>query len=160
VFACGPGSTVTWMLGDLAPGASTMRALDLKVQPAVPGGVLVFTSARASATNAEFVRVDRSLRVCTVPVCEPLPPTRTPTVTPTPPPTDTPTLTPTTARAVCTGDCDDSGEVVVNELVTLVNIALGNAQPSACPHGIPSGADVNIALLVKAVNNALNGCAG
>jgi hypothetical protein len=39
-----------------------------------------------------------------------------------------------------------------------VNIALGTAPPSACPHGIPSGAAVDIALLVQAVNNALDGC--
>jgi hypothetical protein len=40
----------------------------------------------------------------------------------------------------------------------MVNIALGNAQPSACPHGIPSGAEVDIALIIQAVNNALSSC--
>jgi hypothetical protein len=50
--------------------------------------------------------------------------------------------------------------VAINDLITLVNIALGTAEPSACPSGIPIGAQVNIALLVKAVNNALNGCSG
>jgi hypothetical protein len=48
--------------------------------------------------------------------------------------------------------------VAINDLVTLVNIALGTALPSVCPDGIPSGATVNIALLIQAVNNALNGC--
>jgi hypothetical protein len=46
----------------------------------------------------------------------------------------------------------------VDELLTLVNIALGNALPSACPDGVPSGAEVNVALLIQAVNSALNGC--
>jgi hypothetical protein len=46
----------------------------------------------------------------------------------------------------------------VNEIITLVNIALGTAQPSACASGVPSGAEVNVALIMQAVNNALNGC--
>jgi len=58
----------------------------------------------------------------------------------------------------CVGDCDGTGSATVDELVTLVNVALGNAQPSACPHGVPSGADVDIALIIQAVNAALNGC--
>jgi hypothetical protein len=41
-----------------------------------------------------------------------------------------------------------------------VNIALGNADATACPHGIPSGDEVNIALILTAVNNALSGCGG
>ncbi|MFI5365340.1 MAG: WD40/YVTN/BNR-like repeat-containing protein [Candidatus Binatia bacterium] len=62
--------------------------------------------------------------------------------------------------AVCIGDCDASGSVTVDELVMLVNVALGNAQPSACPDGVPSGDDVNISLILTAVNHALNGCGG
>jgi len=60
----------------------------------------------------------------------------------------------------CTGDCDGSGDVAVNELITLVDIALGTAQPSACASGVPSGAEVNVGLIIGAVNNALNGCGG
>jgi hypothetical protein len=63
-----------------------------------------------------------------------------------------------TAPAVCVGDCAGTGTVAINDLITLVNIALGSAQPSACPHGVPSGAEVDIALIVRAVNNVLNGC--
>ena len=58
----------------------------------------------------------------------------------------------------CVGDCGGTSTVAVNDLITLVNIALGNAPPSACPHGVPSGGDVNIAMIIQAVNNALNGC--
>jgi hypothetical protein len=39
-----------------------------------------------------------------------------------------------------------------------VNIALGNADATACPTGIPSGAQVDVALILTGVNNALNGC--
>jgi hypothetical protein len=89
--------------------------------------------------------------------------TATPTPSPTPTPTDTPqpprTPSPTAASAACVGDCDGGGDVTVNELVILVNVALGNAQPSACPHGVSSRSAVDIALIVQAVNNALSGCA-
>jgi hypothetical protein len=62
--------------------------------------------------------------------------------------------------AVCIGDCDGSSDVGVNEIITLVNIALGTAQPSACPQGIPSGDEVTISLIIQAVNRALDGCGG
>lgn len=61
---------------------------------------------------------------------------------------------------LCTGDCSGTGQVTIDELLTLVNMALGNAQPAACPNGVPSGAEVDIALLIQAVNNALGGCGG
>jgi photosystem II stability/assembly factor-like uncharacterized protein len=58
----------------------------------------------------------------------------------------------------CIGDCDDSGDVRVNELVTLMSIGLDDASPAACPNGVPSGATIGIALIIQAVNNGLNGC--
>lgn len=82
-------------------------------------------------------------------------PTASPTSTP--PPGATTTVTPSPA-ASCSGDCNADGQDTIDELVTLVNIALGTTQPSACPSGIPSGSEVNIAFLVRAVLNALNGC--
>ena len=60
----------------------------------------------------------------------------------------------------CVGDCDRSGAITISKLITLVNIALGNAPASACLNGVPSGRAVNVALIIQAVNNALNGCAG
>ena len=75
------------------------------------------------------------------------------TPTPSPLPTDTPPPV-----IECVGDCEASGEVTVDEIITLVNIALGNVQASVCPHGVPSGAEVDIALIIQAVNNALNQC--
>jgi hypothetical protein len=61
--------------------------------------------------------------------------------------------------ASCVGDCSGTSGVAINDLVTLVNVALGSEQPSACLHGVPSGAEVDVALLVQAVKNALLGCA-
>jgi len=50
--------------------------------------------------------------------------------------------------------------VAVNDLIKLVNVFVGNAEPSACPNGVPNGTEINTALLVQAVNHALNGCGG
>jgi K319L-like, PKD domain len=58
----------------------------------------------------------------------------------------------------CVGDCGGTLTLADTDIITLVNIVLGNASPSACPHGIPSGATVNVALIIQAVNNGLNGC--
>lgn len=71
---------------------------------------------------------------------------------------EVPSATPTMTPVPCVGDCDGSGAVRVNELIVLVNIALGQLQPPACQSGIPNGAEVNIALLIQAVNSALKGC--
>jgi hypothetical protein len=63
----------------------------------------------------------------------------------------------------CNGDCDASGDVTVNEIIILVNMALGSqTQLSACPNGLPASitdpSQVDITLIISAVNNALNGC--
>lgn len=60
----------------------------------------------------------------------------------------------------CYGDCDNSGSVTITEILTLVNIVLGDAEPSACGYGVPTGSEVNIARIIQAVNNALHGCGG
>ena len=95
----------------------------------------------------------------------------TPTLTP--PLTPTPTLTPTATPALprtCIGDCDDGGVVTIDELILGVNIALGSANFSACrafdcnsdchpgPAPVTPIASVDVACLIRAVNNALDGC--
>ena len=61
----------------------------------------------------------------------------------------------------CVGDCDGSGDVTVNELITMVNIALGNAQVSACPIGDADGSgDITVNEIIKAVGYALGSCPG
>jgi hypothetical protein len=97
---------------------------------------------------------------CGVPTQTPTPPTTTPTHTPTPPPTQTatPTRSPTLTAIPCIGDCSGRHTVAIDDLITLVNIVLGDAEPSACPNGVPTGAEVDIVSVIQAVNNALHGC--
>jgi hypothetical protein len=60
----------------------------------------------------------------------------------------------------CIGDCDGSGTVTVDEILTLVNIALTTLPVSACPQGVGNATAVTIDLIIEAVNNALGSCGG
>jgi hypothetical protein len=84
------------------------------------------------------------------------PPTdSTPTSTPTP----TPTPSPTSPPVLCVGNCNGDSSVTVDELLTMVNIALGTAGISTCPPGDPNHDDhITVDEILTAVNNALNGC--
>jgi len=92
--------------------------------------------------------------------------TATPTATPSPSPslspsstpTESPTLTPT-ATPACAGDCDHSGEVTIDELLLLVNIALGTTPPAACVAGdLDHSGDITVDEILAAVNVALSRC--
>lgn len=80
----------------------------------------------------------------------------TPTVT-TVSPAATPTATPSSSR--CAGDCDASGDVTVSELITIVNIALGNSDVSLCRSSDTNGdGRITIDEILTTVNNALDRC--
>ncbi len=60
----------------------------------------------------------------------------------------------------CLGDCNSDGVVTVSELVSGVDIALGEQPVSSCPAFANGSGMVDIAQLVAGVKNALNGCGG
>jgi hypothetical protein len=63
------------------------------------------------------------------------------------------------AVAVCTGDCDQNGYVTVDELIKMVNIALGVVSVEACDTGdLNHDGQITIDELVVAVHIALAGC--
>ncbi len=66
---------------------------------------------------------------------------------------------PSVTSAACVGDCDGSGQVTVDEIIVMVNIALGTADITQCPVA-DANADgqVTVDEIVTAVNAALNGC--
>jgi hypothetical protein len=84
-------------------------------------------------------------------------PSITATHTPTSTPTATATATPTPTLVSCVGDCNNNGTVSIDELITMVNIALGGKPPSACPKGLDK-MPVSIDEIISAVGNALGGC--
>ncbi|HVN84639.1 MAG TPA: hypothetical protein VMW17_07330 [Candidatus Binatia bacterium] len=84
-------------------------------------------------------------------------PTSSPIQTPSPSATPTPTASQTPSR--CDGDCDGSGRVTVDEVVTAVNIALDSVSITDCMAADVNGdGQVSVDELVHAVNSALNGC--
>ncbi len=60
----------------------------------------------------------------------------------------------------CAGDCNNSGNVAINELILAVNIALGTSAGQNCTAADRNG-DGSVAIneLIAAVNSALKGCA-
>jgi hypothetical protein len=64
-------------------------------------------------------------------------------------------------RAPCSGDCNGDGQVTVDELLSMVNGALGNSAASTCMPGDTNHDDhITIDEVLAAVNKALNGCTG
>ena len=64
---------------------------------------------------------------------------------------------------VCVGDCRSDGAVTIDELLTMVSIALGGTLPAACPAAaswVDNGAypELGIPAVIKGVSNALCGC--
>ena len=88
-------------------------------------------------------------------------PTETPTFlatdtpiasTPTPPPTSTPIL--------CAGDCHSDGSVTVDEILLMVDIALGGASVDDCAGGNTNhDSQITVDEIIAAVNSVLDGCA-
>lgn len=59
----------------------------------------------------------------------------------------------------CVGDCGVDRQVTVDEILTMVNIALGNAQVSACEAGDANHDNqITVDEILTAVNSALSGC--
>jgi hypothetical protein len=57
------------------------------------------------------------------------------------------------------GDCNGDLEVTVDEILSMVNIALGNTSVSACEAGDANhDGEVTVNEILAAVNNALNSC--
>lgn len=63
------------------------------------------------------------------------------------------------AALACIGDCNGDRSVTIDELVTMVNIALGTTPLTVCSAGdANSDSEITIDEIIGAVNNALNGC--
>jgi hypothetical protein len=60
----------------------------------------------------------------------------------------------------CAGDCNDNGEVSIDDLVAVVNVSLGNMPMSACPSADadPTDGRVTIDEVIRSVRGALYGC--
>lgn len=88
--------------------------------------------------------------------------TPTPTVTASSTPTRTSSPTATASATTvpgCAGDCNDDRAVTVDELVLLVNVALGREPLEVCPTGDLDGdGSLTVNEIIVAVLSALEGC--
>ncbi len=67
----------------------------------------------------------------------------------------------TTPMIPCVGDCNGDKSVTVNELIVMVNIALGTQDISACQAGDANhDGQISVNEIILGVNNSLNGCPG
>jgi hypothetical protein len=81
-------------------------------------------------------------------------------VTPSPSPSSTPTDT-VTPGGRCPGDCDGDGAVTIEDVVTLVTIALDTAPLTACePGDANQDGAITVEEVLKAVGHALSSCGG
>ena len=86
-------------------------------------------------------------------------PTPTATATIAPPTAPPPSETATTVPTPCVGDCDGSEQVSVDEIITMVSIALGNAGMPACASGdVDQSGIVEVNEIVAALQRSLHGC--
>lgn len=61
--------------------------------------------------------------------------------------------------ASCAGDCDSSSTVTVDEVILLVNVALGHSTSDACtPGDVNADGEITVDEIVAATNRALDGC--
>jgi hypothetical protein len=57
------------------------------------------------------------------------------------------------------GDCQADGTVTIDDLVAMINVALGDAMISACEPGDKNrNGVITVDEIIKAVDNALHGC--
>ncbi len=132
-------------------------------QISIPSPPLDGNTPTATATKTPKTPIPATATL----ISDPFPPIDgdppTPTPTPRPfdplPPTATASPTPVPCISLCVGDCDGDGLVTINEIIVMVNIALGNLPVSACLAGDANNdLTIDVSEIILAVLNALNGC--
>jgi hypothetical protein len=118
------------------------------------GGLLTMRAAGEATITVENSAVKKQMVVRLATFVE------TPTPAPTAPQAHTATpATPSPTVRRCVGDCDGSGDVTINEIITMVNIALGDAPTTSCnPGDMDRDGQITVDEILTAVNNALTGC--
>ncbi len=124
-----------------------VTTFDVPFEETYPAGIA------GSADGRLYVALYEASRIAVIDLVAAEP---TPTATPT---SRTPVATATAPATTCASDCDGNGTVSINELITVVNIALGNRPLATCAAGDINGDGVvAINELITAVGSALRGC--
>jgi CSLREA domain-containing protein len=150
------GSLLYTCVVNIAPTAASGEypLIISRVSLSTPEGIAV---PGAAGVNGKIIVVEQPTATPTATSTA----TASPTLTATATQTATPSVTviPTVTPIACVGDCNHSGEVTIEEIISMVNIALGNSPISSCPAGDANGdGEITVNEIIAAVNNALNGC--
>ncbi|MBI3786519.1 MAG: hypothetical protein HY270_24280, partial [Deltaproteobacteria bacterium] len=66
---------------------------------------------------------------------------------------------PRAVSAACVGDCNGNGEITIDEIIKMVNIALGTAMLDTCSPGDGNGdGDITVDEIISAVSTSLSSC--
>jgi len=160
ITVAGPTATPTRTSTRTATPTQTTTVPPTPSATSTPTAVSTTTPMATATPSSTPIRTDTPTDTPTpVPTSSASPtPTDSPTASPPPSATEPPTPT-ATLPPPCAGDCDGSGAVSVDELLTLVNITLGNVDAAGCPAGDRDhDGTVTVDEILAAVNAALNGC--
>ncbi len=170
VLASTPGATIWSLPRSSATGVAITPDGRVVGVPERAGDL--FLVARAEGASGEFHEKVLEIRIAPGSLATPTPaPTMSPSATPTasstatstPRPSSTSTSTPTAAAtpspvAPCAGDCSGDRTTTVDEILLLVNRALGEAA-APCPAGDGDGnGSITVDEIIAAVDRALRGC--
>jgi len=142
------------------PDRATLYTCTIRISPDAELGEYPLVISRVVLSNPEGTPVPGAIGVDgKVVVVARSTPTPTATVTATASHAATVSATPTFTPVQCAGDCDGRAEVTVDEIITLINIAVGNALLTACAAGdADRNGEISVDEIIAAVGNALNGC--
>jgi hypothetical protein len=146
-----------------ASAAATPTATSTETATRVPNATNTPSPSTTTAPTTTPPPVVTATLTITPGTAPPMTLTATPSTTATAAPsgstTPTPTPTPTVSPCACVGDCRLDGTVTIDEIVVMVNLALGNPTDMECPAADCNGdGKVTVDEIITAVNNALNGC--
>jgi hypothetical protein len=148
------------------PSATATSSATLTVVPSATATATSTSTGTATSTAASAPTPTASHSVTVLPTAtatltlSPVPSaSATNTITAAPPATATATPTATLAATPsCQGDCNGDGQVTIDELLVIVNIALGNSPVSECPAEANQQDGVRIGEVLAAANSSLSRC--
>jgi hypothetical protein len=152
-----PAGSARLSIGDRLAIDRTVDSEDQTLNAHITDAELQIVNPSPTATATATVALTATATAAASATATVAPPTETAVATATAPAPATATAT--AEAVVCAGDCNHSGEVTINELLTGVGIALDSIPLSSCQLFDCTGVGtVEVSCLIAAVNASLNGC--
>ncbi len=166
-FPRGDTTVAARIKGSRGGAFGTVREIVVRIGDPTPPTLTPTPSATPTATATPTITATRTRTRTPTPratrtatATTTITPTASATPTgPTPTATETPTGPTPTPPPVCSGDCDGSGQVTIEDIIAILKIVLGQSDVTACPPGdLGNDGQIGIPDLIAAVISALEGC--